>query len=150
MKILSSGNICLLVVAVLLAFAAETAVAQQNPPNPILVFLGQQYEEVEGKKLTRYHYEIMNRDKYPAELFYAAPDLPPCGRNAKSSRTWVEIFTERGKRLYGFCIFTKPDDLSSIWFALDSDEIPPSYVYVEIVDRQTNKKYKSNLAETTL
>ena len=28
--------------------------------------------------------------------------------------------------------------------------IPPSYVYIVITDRQTNKTYKSNLADTTL
>jgi hypothetical protein len=91
----------------------------------------------------------LNKDKYPAELFVAAPELPPCGQNAKSSRTWVDIYTQNGKRLYGFCAFTKPDDLSRIWFALDRDEVPPSWIYVELQDRKTNAKYKSNLAETT-
>ena len=150
MKILSSGKICLLIVTLALAFAAKTTVAQQRLPNPTLVFLGQEYVEAEGKKLIRYHFEIANRDRYPAELFTAAPDLPPCGQNAKASRTWVDIYTQPGKRLYGFCAFTKPDDLSHIWFALDYEEVPPSYVYVELQDRKTNTKYKSNLAETTL
>jgi len=27
--------------------------------------------------------------------------------------------------------------------------VPPSWVYIELNDRQTNTKYKSNLAETT-
>ena len=150
MKILSSRNISLLLTAAALAFAAQTAVAQQRLPNPSLLFLGQEYVETGGKKITRYHFEVLNRDKYPAELFAAAPNLPPCGTNAKASRTWVDIYTQSGKRLYGFCAFTKPDDLSKIWFALDTDEVPPSYVYIELNDRQTNTKYKSNLAETTM
>ena len=149
MKILSSRKVCLLVVTVLLAFAAKSAVAQQSLPNPSLLFLGQEQAEVDGKKITRYHFEIVNKDKYPAELFMAAPDLPPCGKNAKASRTWVDLYTQNGKRLYGFCAFTKPDDLSRLWFALDQDEVPPSWIYVELQDRKTNTKYKSNLAETT-
>ena len=43
-----------------------------------------------------------------------------------------------------------PDDLSKLWFALGEDIIPPSWVYIELNDRQTNTKYKSNLADTTL
>ena len=70
--------------------------------------------------------------------------------NTKSSRTWVDIFDQRGKRLYGFCALGKPADLGGIWFALEDGVIPPSYVYIEMNDRQTNTKYKSNLADTTL
>jgi len=41
-------------------------------------------------------------------------------------------------------------DLNGIWFGLETDIIPPSYIYIELNDRKTNTKYKSNLAETTL
>ena len=92
---------------------------------------------------------MLNKDSYPAEMFAAAPALPPCGANTKSSRTWVDIFDSRGKRLYGFCALGKPADLSRIWFALEVGVVPPSYVYIELNDRQTNTKYKSNLADTT-
>ena len=40
--------------------------------------------------------------------------------------------------------------MGSIWFATPEGTIPPSYVYIEIMDRQTNTKYRSNLADTTL
>ena len=150
MKILSSRNLCLLVVALALGSAAQTTVAQERLPNPWLNFLGPQYVEAGGKNTVRYHFEVVNKDKYPAELFTAAPDLPPCGTNKNSARAWVDIYDQRGKRLQGFCAFTKPDDLSKIWFALDQEEVPPSYVYIEIIDRKTNTKYKSNLAETTM
>jgi hypothetical protein len=83
-------------------------------------------------------------------MFAAAPALPPCGKNTKSSRTWVDIYDQGGKRLYGFCALSKPEDLGSIWFALEVGVVPPSYVYIEMTDRQTNTKYKSNLADTTL
>jgi hypothetical protein len=61
----------------------------------------------------------------------------------------VDIFDARGKRLYGFCALGKPADLGTIWFALAPDAVPPSYVYIEMTDRQTNTKLKSNLADTT-
>jgi len=102
-----------------------------------------------GKQFIRYHYDVLNQDAYPAEMFAAAPALPPCGANTKASRTWVDIFDSRGKRLNGFCALGKPADLTGIWFALDVDVVPPSYIYIEMNDRQTNTKYKSNLADTT-
>ena len=85
-----------------------------------------------------------------AEMFAQAPKLPPCGTNTKASRTWVDIFDQRGKRLNGFCALGKPADLGSIWFSLPEDGIPPSWIYIELTDRQTNTKYKSNLAETSM
>jgi hypothetical protein len=82
-------------------------------------------------------------------MFSAAPTLPPCGANTKSSRTWVDIFDQRGKRLNGFCALGSSEHLNSIWFALPEDDLPPSWIYIELNDRQTATKYKSNLAETT-
>ena len=118
-------------------------------PNPVLYFLGQQFYQAGGKQWIRYSYDVLNKADYPTELFAAAPNLPPCGANTKASRTWVDFYDQRGKRLYGFCALGKPADLGSIWFAQETDIIPPSYVYIELTDRQTNVKYKSNLAETT-
>ncbi|MBC7910978.1 MAG: hypothetical protein H7Y30_10790 [Pyrinomonadaceae bacterium] len=82
-------------------------------------------------------------------MFAAAPELPPCGSNTKSARTWVDIYDSSGKRLYGFCALANRDGLDKLWFALEKDVIPPSWVYIEMNDRKTNTKYKSNLAETT-
>jgi len=120
------------------------------PPNPILVFVGAEYVEVGGKQQTRYYYEVFNKEAYPAELFAAAPALAPCGTNTNSSRTWIDIFTYNGQRLNGFCALGNPQNLNRLWFAQDSTEVPPSWIYIEMNDRQTNTKYKSNLAETTL
>ena len=125
------------------------AAAPQSLPNPVLAFLGQEHVEAGGKQTIRYRYDVANKEKYPAEMFAAAPNLPPCGQNTKSARTWVDIYDQRGKRLHGFCALTKPEDLEKLWFSLDSEIVPPSYVYIELTDRQTGTKYKSNLAETT-
>jgi len=103
-----------------------------------------------GKQFIRYRYDVLNKADYPDAMFAAAPALPPCGANTKSSRTWLDFFDSRGKRLYGFCALGKAADLSKIWFALEEGVVPPSYVYIEMTDRQTNTKYKSNLTDTTL
>ena len=118
-------------------------------PNPVLYLTSAESFAQGGKQYIRYNYDVLNKDSYPAEIFAAAPALPPCGANTKSSRTWVDIFDQRGKRLYGFCALGKPADLGKIWFALEAGVVPPSYVYIEMNDRQTNTKYKSNLADTT-
>lgn len=119
------------------------------PPNPILFMTGFEHFQSGGQTHVRYRYDVFNKDAYPAEMFTAAPALPPCGNNTKASRTWVDIYEQNGKRLYGFCAFSKPSDLGSIWFALPETTLPPSWIYIELTDRQTNTKYKSNLAETT-
>jgi len=128
----------------------SASTAQQRPlPNPVLYLMGTEFFQTGGKDFIRYKYDVLNKADFPAAMFAAAPALPPCGTNTKSSRTWLDIFDQRGKRLYGFCALGKPDDLTGIYFALEQDVIPPSYVYIEMTDRQTNTKYKSNLADTT-
>lgn len=131
-------------------FATHGAVsAPALPPNPVLYLTGSEAFQQGGKTFMKYHYDVFNKDQYPAEMFAAAPNLPPCGANTKSSRTWVDIFDSRGKRLYGFCALAKPADLNQIYFSLEEGVAPPSYVYIELTDRQTNTKYKSNLADTS-
>jgi hypothetical protein len=151
MKIFFRRSLLLVVVALAVTLTAHTkAAAPAAIPNPTLIFLGQEHYEIDGKQFIRYSFEVFNKEEYPAEMFGAAPDLPPCGSNTKASRTWLDIYEQNGKRLYGFCALSKPGDLTRIWFALDENELPPSWVYIELNDRRTNTKYKSNLAETTL
>jgi hypothetical protein len=119
-------------------------------PNPILIFIGTEFYEAGGKQWTRYRYMVFNLSDYPNDMFAAASNLPPCGQNTQASRTWVDFYAQDGKRLYGFCALKDHDGLGQLWFALERDALPPSWVYMEMNDRQTNTKYKSNLAETTL
>lgn len=136
---------------VLIVFVANTsAFAPSIVPNPVLYFIGQEPYSTGGKQFIRYKYSVDNADAYPNNMFAPAPELPPCGTNKRASRSWVDIFDQRGNRLYGFCALGKPGDLNSIFFPLPVGEVPPSWIYIEITDRQTNTKYKSNLAETTL
>ncbi len=150
MKICTSRNALLIVLAFAVMLSTQITAAAPALPNPVLTFMGQEYVDIGGKPKTRYHFDVANKDEYPAELFAAAPTLPPCGKNANAARTWVDIYDQSGRRLNGFCALGQPGDLSKIWFALDRDEIPPSWVYIELNDRKTSTKYKSNLAETTL
>jgi hypothetical protein len=148
----SKSIITVLSAALFLALLTPGIASTAPPvlPNPVLYFTGSEPYSTGGKQFIRYHYDVLNKDQYPADLFAAAPALPPCGANTKSSRTWVDFFDQRGKRLYGFCALGKPADLHTIWFGLEEGAIPPSYIYIEMNDRQTNTKYKSNLADTTL
>jgi hypothetical protein len=118
-------------------------------PNPVLYFIISEPFSAGGKSMIRYKYDVFNKDAYPADFFAASPALPPCGKNTKAARTWVDFYDQSGKRLNGFCALGKPADLNGIWFALEESVIPPSWVYIELNDRQTNTKYKSNLADTT-
>lgn len=135
---------------VALAVAERAAMATPSATNPVLVYVGPEFYEANGKQWIRYRYTVANLAEYPNEMFAASPDLPPCGTNTKASRTWVDFYDQSGKRLYGFCALGNHDDLDKIWFALETDVIPPSWVYIEMTDRKTNTKLKSNLAETTL
>ena len=151
MKIFSSKRLFLVVFSFSIMLVVQgTTATPAALPNPVLIFVGQEHYETAGKQFIRYSFDVFNKDQYPADMFAAAPELPPCGKNTKASRTWVDIYDQRGKRLYGFCALAKPDDLSHIWFALEENELPPSWIYIELNDRKTNTKYKSNLAETTL
>ena len=64
-------------VALFVVTLSTGPITPADPPNPVLAFLGQEYLQVGGKRMTRYTYDIANKDAYPAELFAAAPSLPP-------------------------------------------------------------------------
>ena len=133
-----------------MALVHATLVTAQSPmPKPVLVYIVQEPFAAGGKQWTRYRYQVANAAAYPDQLFAASPNLPPCGKNTKASRTWVDLFDKNGKRLNGFCAFGKHSDLNLLWFALEQGVVPPSYVYIEMTDRQTNTKVKSNEADTT-
>jgi len=150
MKIFARRKTVLAVTTLILVFAIRSSAAAPVLPNPVLYFLGAEYVQLNGKQITRYRFDVLNKDQYTDDMFAASPALPPCGSNTKAARTWVDLYDQRGKRLNGFCALGKSADLNGIWFALETDIIPPSYIYIELNDRKTNTKYKSNLADTTL
>lgn len=150
MKIFTRRKSTLAVATLGFVLAIHGMAAAPVLPNPILYFLGAEYVEINGKQITRYRFDVLNRDQYPDEMFAASPALPPCGANTKASRTWVDLYDQSGRRLNGFCALGKSEDLHGIWFALETGVVPPSWIYIELNDRKTNTKYKSNLSDTTL
>jgi hypothetical protein len=136
--------------ALILAASFAFATAAEALPNPVLYMTGSEYYSAGGKNWIRHRYDVFNKASYPDAMFAQAPNLPACGLNTKSSRTWIDIFDSRGNRLYGFCALGKASDLGSLWFSTEDGVVPPSYIYIEIHDRQTNTVYKSNLADTTM
>ena len=150
MKIFARRKAILTVGTLILVFATRGSAAAPVLPNPILYFLGAEYVEINGKQITRYRFDVLNKEEFPDDMFAASPALPRCGSNTKAARTWVDFYDQSGKRLNGFCALGKSADLNGIWFALDEGVVPPSWIYIEMNDRKTNTKYKSNLADTTL
>ena len=135
--------------AIAIAFAAGPGSAQAQP-NPVLYLTSTEPYTANGQNFIRYRYDVFNKEAYPAAMFAPAPNLPPCGNNTNSARSWVDFFTSRGQRLYGFCALGNPAAMGQLWFGLPEGQVPPSYVYIEITDRQTNTKYRSNLADTVM
>jgi hypothetical protein len=158
-KIVQKGNsvmtlnrtraLLLLVIVAAVFGVTDRVVSAPALPNPVLYFIISEPFQQSGKTFVRYKYDVFNKDQYPAEMFAASPNLPPCGKNTKASRTWVDLYDQSGKRLYGFCALSGPKDLNQLYFAIEDGVVPPSWIYIEMTDRQTNTKYKSNLAETT-
>ena len=146
------SKIGLLLAAGAAAFSiAGPVVAQQTLPNPVLYLMFTEPYTTPSGNFIRYRYDVLNRSAYPAALFTPAPSLPPCGNNPNAARAWVDFFDARtNARLYGFCALGNPNDLGQIWFGLPEGQIPPSYVYIEIIDRQTNTRYRSNSADTVM
>lgn len=145
------SHIWWLLVGTLLITASSSASAFQALPNPVLYLTGTEVYQASGRTYVRYRYDVFNKQAYPAAMFAPAPSLPPCGSNTNSSRTWVDFHDGRtNRRLYGFCALGSPTSLGSIWFALEEGVLPPSYVYIEFNDRQTNTRLRSNLADTVM
>jgi len=109
-------------------------------PNPKIKLAG---AEPSGN-FTRYRIPVYNAAVFPDYLFSAAPFLPACGANTNASRTWVDIFDQNNKRIYGFCALGKASDLKNIWFAVKKGEKPPYRVKIIMTDRACSKKYSSN------
>lgn len=111
-------------------------------PTPQLVATG---SEVFNSDLIQYNLRISNWNDFPDQMFETSPDLPPCGLNTHSSRTWVDIYTVAGGYLGGFCAFGQASDLTKLWFTLPNGQNPPM-VQVRLYDRRCNSYYYSTVA----
>jgi ketosteroid isomerase-like protein len=139
-------NAALRVLAIVLCVSAVSVFGQAvDLPAPQLRYVGFQDRDWNGQTLRMYKFEIKNRSEFPAELFDTAPDLPPCGLNYNSSRTWVYFFDAKTKaRLYGFCGMKDSSELGKLWFSRQVSASQPKSVYIEMTDRRTGSLYRSN------
>jgi len=105
-------------------------------PNPLLKY---------GSKdaAGRVYISVQNAASYSNDLFKPAPELPPCGQNANSSRTWVDIYNAANNaRMYGVCAPGTNSLLTKLWFMPPT---PHGKAYIVINDRGCKKLYKSNM-----
>src|SRR6185295_17502363 len=86
MMTLKALKLMLAIVILAAGFTATTRTVRSAPvlPNPFLYLTRTEPYQANGKSFIRYRYDVFNKDAYPADFFAAAPDLPPCGKNAKA------------------------------------------------------------------
>ena len=133
--------------AIFLLTVLAAVVAGQGMPKPRLGLIRTDNVTDNGRRFRMYTVEITNRSEFSDELFAASPDLPPCGYNADSSRTWINIYIDNGRRVYGWCAIHSNAQLSSLKFNIPADDPQPTKFYVEFVDRREGKVIKSNKIE---
>lgn len=126
----------------LLTVSAAVAVGQEMP-KPELRLVGTEDHTTNGYRMRTYTIEITNSSEFSDKLFAASPDLPPCGLNVDSSRTWINIYGD-GKRIYGWCGIQSNGELSSLKFNILADVTQPTEFFVDFVDRRKGKIVESN------
>src|ERR1043165_9060010 len=114
-----------LVAIFLLMFSAAPALGQEMP-KPKLAFVGIEDNTQNGRQYRTYTIEIANRADFSDELFTASPGLQPCGTNSNSSRTWINIYIDGGRRYYGWCAIRSNAELSSLRFNVPADIKQPT------------------------
>ncbi len=95
--------------------------------------------------MIRYTVDVVNKGAYPRELFDPAPDLPPCGLNNNSSRSWVSIYDQNDTYLSGYCVILEPQSLYPLYFTLPESSTVEHF-YLTIDDRRCDIQYTSELA----
>ncbi len=104
-------------------------------PDPVI-----EYESTDGDG--RVYIPVTNWADYPDHMFREAPELPACGTNTNSSRTWVHIYNaDTDAYIYGFCALGDNENLEGIWFMPPAGDPP---VYIIMKDRACDEEYKSN------
>lgn len=116
-----------------------------DPLRMNLVFDSTEHYTSPSGNYVRYRIKVKNWSQYTDDMFASAPNLPPCGINNNSSRTWVFIYdADTDSGIYSFCDLRKAESLTELWFAVVEGKEPPEKVYVIMEDRKTGKKYCSN------
>jgi hypothetical protein len=112
-----------------------------NLPNPDVILEGKEITST----FTRFKLDVTNTAQFPDALFAASPHLPACGLNTNASRTWVRIYDNTDRYIYGFCALGSAASLNNIWFAIRRGQPWPRSIYVVLDDRECDVQYTSNL-----
>jgi len=134
----------LTIAAIFLLTVSAVVTVGQEMPKPELRFVRVEDHTTNGNRVRTYTIEITNSSEFSDELFAASPDLPPCGKNENSSRTWINIYGNGGKRIYGWCGIHSNSELSLLKFNVFADATPPTEFFVDFVDRRKGKIVESN------
>lgn len=131
-------------VLMFILFGQNVLAQESDIPDPELEFV-EKLEHIEnGRRSTTFRLTVNNWEKFPEELFEPAPNLPPCGRNNNASRTWIEIYNQNEKRIYGFCAIKSAKELlNNLAFSIPEGKTPPEKVFIVIFDREKKTFYKS-------
>ncbi|WP_452223652.1 hypothetical protein [Lacinutrix chionoecetis] len=144
MAINDSAYNCKLLVKSSQTFGVPRFFSSSVIPNPILGFTKKETITVRQLKFLKIHLSVQNWDAYTDAFFKASPQLPPCGKNKNASRTWLEIYDDKGKRLYGYCAINTNKRLQDFSFAVPLSKPIPNTCHIVLWDRITNKRYTSN------
>ena len=109
----------------------------QDLPKPKLGFVRVSEQVTNGVAFRMYEVEVKNRGKFDNELFVPSPALPPCGRNANASRTWLNIYDGDGIRLQGWCAINANGELASLKFNIPAANLQPRSLFIEFIDRSS-------------
>jgi hypothetical protein len=86
---------------------------------------------------------INNAVSFDNALFAASPNLPACGLNKSASRTWIQVFTDTGTPIQGWCAISSNTQLKKLGFPWKSSAPKPKGIYIRITDRLCNRVVQS-------
>ena len=135
-----------LVLVVLVAIAMSANVqAQCGPPlpTPRVAFLN----KVNEPTFIRYWFTVTNRAVFNNVFFTPSPNLPPCGLNNNSARTWLTIYNgDTNAYIYGYCALPNNAAMAKLWFAVPKSRPQPKRFYIKLEDRLCHVTKQSNTA----
>jgi peroxiredoxin len=113
-------------------------------PAPVLEIKGTELYNWQGRTQARIQLSVKNWTDLPKELFEPAPDLPPCGPNTYSARTWLAVRSAEGRLLVGLCALRGIHFLNIVTISLPPEHLGRTSIYITLHDRRTNSTYRSN------
>jgi hypothetical protein len=131
---------CLFVMLAVASSAAPPPCATPFP-NPVINYKGA------TNGVTGYldiWFGVGNFAQYDNSLFVASPELPACGLNKNASRTWVDVYTDTGAYIYGYCALTQNAQLQKLGFPWKKTNKLPKGFFIRMRDRKCNKVVQSN------